>query len=499
MPKLRKDLSPQELISFFGDALRQTAINPTIAGYQAQEHQIAFHSSPKNGRLFIGGNRSGKTVGGAAEAVMWLTGDHRYQEIEFEPPVRGRIVAVDFDNGVELIVKPEIKRWIPPSSLINGSWEDSFNKSLRQLTLANGSTVEFMSYDQDVDKFAGTSRHFVWFDEEPPEPIFNECLLRLVDVNGRWWCTMTPLIDMSWTYDRLYEPWKTKKSNIIDVFEVSTLQNKYIKEEALNLLTDGIDEGEKAARMHGTYISYTGLVYKEAFSQDNVIEDVIDSRYWEEIRTQWGHFVMMDHGYTNPTVFLFGAFDQDGRIIIYDEIYQTGKLVHQNAQDVLERIESLKIRPEYIVGDPSIRNSDPISGSSVHTAYAENNVFITLGNNDVSAGIERVASRFRKKLLFITNRCEKTLWEINRYRWEKYASAKIAQRKNPKETPVKKNDHAMDALRYGVVSRPVLPGEEEISAWNFLGAPGVATDFDMSLTAPEQEVRVFDEILGTEW
>ena len=41
-----------------------------------------------------------------------------------------------------------------------------------------------MSSDQDLQKFAGTSRHFVHFDEEPPEPVYEECRARLVDTNG---------------------------------------------------------------------------------------------------------------------------------------------------------------------------------------------------------------------------------------------------------------------------------------------------------------------------
>lgn len=498
MPTKQSKHSPEEVHNLFTSALRQVAVAPSIVAYKPQEHQIQFHSSTKQGRLFIGGNRSGKTVGGATEAVWYLTGRHPHKENR-QVPVQGRGVGVDFDNGISKIMLPEIRKWIPPSMLINGSWEDSYHKSLRTLTLTNRSTIEFMSYDQDVDKFAGTSRDFCWFDEEPPEDIFNECLLRLVDVEGDWWVTMTPLIDMSWTYDRLYEPWKNKQTRNIEVFEVSTLQNKYIKAEALELILDGISVEEKEARTHGTYITHQGLVYKGAFSTANVMSDPISSEEWPLIHSKWGHFCMLDHGYTNPTAILYAAFDEEGRIIVYDEYYETKRLVHENAEAHLAKLESLKVKPQYVVGDPSIRNTDPITGTSIHQEYAENRVYISLGNNDISSGISRVSNRFMTNKLFISTRCEKLLWEINRYRWDKYASSKIAQRNNKKETPVKKDDHALDALRYGVVSRPALPGEVELSMGNFMNAPGVASDFDREFTEENQLVSSFDDILGSEW
>lgn len=498
MPTKYPKYTTEEVQNLFTAALRKAATSPSIVAYEPQPHQKKFHESTKSGRLFIGGNRSGKTVGGATEAVWYLTGTHPFKKTP-PTPVKGRGIGVDFDNGISKIMLPEISKWIPPSMLINGSWEDSYHRSLRTLTLTNRSTIEFMSYDQDVDKFAGTSRHFAWFDEEPPEDIFNENLLRLVDVKGDWWLTMTPLIEMSWTFDRLYEPWKNKTISHVDVFEVSTLENKYIDPAALELILEGISVEEKEARTHGTYISHQGLVFKGSFTTANILSDVINSDEWPLINSKWGHFCMLDHGYTNPTAILYGAYDGEGRIIIYDEYYESKRLVHENAAAHLAKLESLKVKPEYIVGDPSIRNTDPITGTSIHQEYAENGVYISLGNNDVTAGISRVGNRFSQNMLFISSRCEKLLWELNRYRWDKFSSNKIAQRNNKKETPVKKDDHAIDAMRYGVVSRPALQGEVELPMGNFMNAPGVARDFDPELLSEYSEPQVFDDVLGSEW
>lgn len=471
MPKLARPLTLVELRNELSSSLRRTSIRPSIYGYHAQPHQQKFHDSPARGRLFIGGNRSGKTVGGAAEAVKRLTGTHE-SYTKHRTPIRGRAVGVDFDNGVNKIMMPEIARWIPPSMLINGSWEASYAKGDKTLTLENGSTLEFMSYDQDVDKFAGTSRHFVWFDEEPPEEIFNECLARLIDTSGDWWMTMTPLIDMSWTLDRLYTPGITEADPNIEVFEVSTSENQYVNSVEIEILTMGMTDEQKEARLHGKYMTYTGTIYGSVIQDSTFVEPYVDTDRWPLLE-KWGHFGMLDHGYRNPTAFLLGAFDSEGRIIIYDEYYETNRLVKENALAILSRINELKIKDKlhYIVADPSIKNKDPIGGGSIYQEYGEHGLYMTLANNDVTAGINRVSSRLKNNQLYIAKNCTNLRWEINRYRWAKFSSSKIATKNSLKETPLKKDDHACDALRYGVVSRPALIGELDMKVGNILNAP----------------------------
>ena len=812
MSRIKEPPNFADLKAQLTSALRRTSVSPSIFGYRPQLHQENFHRSEKIGRLFLGGNRAGKTVAGAAETVMWLTGKHPYWQ-KFKPPIRARAVGVDFDNGVNRIMKPEIARWIPPSELINGSWEDSYEKSSRTLTLNNGSTLEFMSYDQDVDKFAGTSRHFCvdvnttvltkrgwlphtlislgdeiltyngnkyewapvellykaevdeelyritgreldalvtadhkwvvenrktgvesfvatkdlttnmrirvgankdtqgvdvvryayayllgiyiaegsksnsqksctiaqnpgevrnkikycldtlgveysehqtsfylkndlfaehvnykeslslssvyvkspsysilgwsnnarydvfrglmdgdgdlrtgnsyryttkdlciaefvvalsttlgykgnididkegyyrvhlktksserynydfvnvaslsirkqkytgivwcpgtpnktavfkrnnkvylsgqcWFDEEPPEEIFNECLLRLVDVGGHWIMTMTPLIDMSWTLDRLYEKGFDGKNPNLDVFRASTTDNAYINSAILDIITEGLSDEESQARKQGLYFSYSGAIYNDVLA-GAIIPPIIENDSWDLVKNKWGHFGMLDHGFTNPTAFLIGAFDGDGRIIIYDEYYAKKQTVGENAAAIKQKVADLGIQLEYIVADPSTRNIDPIVGYSIQQEYGKNGLYLSLANNDVVAGIERVYSRFKRRQLFITENCEKTLWEAQRYRWSKFANKKVEGKNNAKEQPMKKDDHAMDALRYGVVSRPQLDGEVDMKSFTLLNSDSIAISeghplMDYELMKKDDNVFI-DPILGSEW
>lgn len=483
--------------------LRKAAYSPGIDAYKPGPKQVEFHTSSSKEKLFIGGNRSGKTVGAVAEDIMWLTGKHRYRETP-EPPIRGRCVAVDIEDGIKKIVLPEVAKWTPPSFLKNGSWEDSYDKQSRTLTLTNNSFMEFMSYEQIVDKMSGTSRHFVHFDEEPPEDIFNECLMRLVDTDGSYWISMTPLIEMTWIEERIYEPWKNGDKSIF-VLEVNTDDNPYVNIQALERLTRGLSEEERITRRRGRFITHTGIIYSECFSDKlfieggNIIPDIVPNL--ETILNGWGHFTCMDHGLANPTAFLFCAYNEKGHILVYDELYITGKekrLVSDNSEKYLERLETLGVHPVYCIGDPNIKNRNSITGTSVQSEYAENGVFISLGNNNVDAGLARVQGLFGNRRLFISERCTETLKERKGYRWDRHLSAKIAARRNKKEKPLKRNDHCMDALRYGCMSRPILLGEEEPPVGNILGAPiagPIDIDYELCFAkGPEQ-----DDVLGIEW
>ena len=500
------DLSFDKLALITEQLLRKVVNSPGIGSYKPHASQAKFHFSNAKEKLYIGGNRCGKTVAAVTEAVMWLTGEHPYRTDIPPPPIRGRCVAVDIEDGIKKIAIPEFQKWVPLSYLKNQSWDDSYDKQSKTLYLINGSFIEFMSYEQEQQKFAGTSRHFVMFDEEPPEDIYNECLMRLVDTNGSYWISMTPMLELTWVQNRIYEPWLRDDKSIF-VLEVQTSENPYVSQEAMDRLTRGLDEDEQATRRGGKFITRTGLIYGESFDPryfdkgGNLLPD-ITGKDFSFFKKSWGHFVCMDHGLVNPTVFLFCCFNNDDTIIVYDELYISGKtdrLIRHNALRFQARVEELGIEPIYNVGDPSIAIRNPQQGTSVQTEYAEHGVGIALGNNNVQAGIARIQNRFNLRKLFISDKCFETCREIANYRWDRFATAKLAARRNKKEVPLKKDDHCMDALRYGVVSRPAMEGETDLPVGNILGASIAGEpDFDFSLFETSAETP-HDEMLGVVW
>lgn len=242
---MAKGLTPNEAMLRMAEMLKEGSRAPNIGKYKPHEKQYQFHSSRKKKKLYIGGNRSGKTTGGVTEAIWRATCTHPYRpELNALGPTRGRVVAVDFLKGVDQIIIPQYKQWVKPSMLRGGSWHTAWESQAKVLTFANGSTIEFMSYEQGLDKFAGTSRHWIHFDEEPPKTIWTECLARLVDTNGEYWITMTPVEGITWIYDDLYEPNVDlpQVEKQVEIIQINTLENPYLSEEGVQNLMDSMDE-----------------------------------------------------------------------------------------------------------------------------------------------------------------------------------------------------------------------------------------------------------------
>lgn len=459
MPK-KEEVDINAAFRVLGEKLRAQSTRSNIHNYVPHAKQYTFHSSIARTKLYIGGNRSGKTVGGIIEDILWLTGKHPFRKTP-PPPVRGRVISVDFIEGIEKIIKPELARWLPTSELKGGSWEVAYNKSERQLTLANGSTLDFMSYEQDVEKFAGTSMHFIHFDEEPPQEIYNENKARLIDTGGSCWITMTPLLGMTWVYDDIYEKGLQDPASGIEVIIVDMTENPYLPEGAIQEYISSLDADEVQSRIHGKFVSLGGLIYPH-FDMKPGGMHVLNE--YPEIPRDWIWFASLDHGFNNPTAWLWHAVSPDGRLLTFHEHYKSGDVISEHATKVHEINKQLGRAPDYYIGDPSIRNTDPITGTSIYQEYVKYGIPIALGVNDVRAGINRVASYMRPGSdglanWHVTQNCTNTIREHSRYRWKTYASRSLINKNNALEEPHKKDDHTCDSLRYFIMSRPDLAAE----------------------------------------
>lgn len=441
----RNEYTAMSLSEMFAAELKKASSARNLENYIPHAKQQAFHSSTTTGSLYIGGNRSGKTVGGVVEDIWRLLGKHPFKKTQ-KPPVRGRVVAVDFPNGVAKIILPIFRQWLPESELIDGEWDKSWSAINRTLTLANGSFVEFMSYDQETDAFAGTSRHFIHFDEEPPQHVFTENKMRLIDTAGQWYITMTPVEGMTWVYEDLYENHLTDSN--LTVIEVDMEENPYLSAEAIDIAMQGLSEEDKLARKQGRFVQLSGLVFRTFNADKHLIgrpdvAEFIGSDNWRIITT-------MDHGYNNPTAWLWNAVSRDGRIITFYEHYAREMTVDEHATEVkrIEKELGLTGHIDLRVGDPAIKQRNGITGNSIQTQYRMHNLAISCGNNEVNAGIVKMNEYLKQDMWFISDNCVNLLKEMRQYRWKTWESHKIAARNNKRDEPQKKNDHAIDAERY---------------------------------------------------
>lgn len=499
-------MARERKIASLTDAFRELAENvarvadfPDINGYRPHSKQERFHRSDKRIRLYIGGNRSGKTTGGIVEDIWWLTRRHPFQRIP-DRPIAGRIISVDFLNGIEKIIKPQLKQWLPPSELRGGSWYSAYEASTRTLYLDNGSFVELMSYDQDLDKFAGTSRDFVHFDEEPPKSIYTENMARLIDRKGHAWITMTPVEGMTWVYDTVYEKGILGDKNV-SVVEVDMAENPFLDQQEVSDFLDSLSDDERNARGHGKFVQMGGLVYKIFSPQIHIIDEVDPKEFRGR---QYQHYMSLDHGFNNPTSVHWHAVDSDNVAITFDEHYESGRIVEYHAAVIHERNAAHGRVPDINICDPALAQRQAVTGTSIQTEYAVRGIGFVLGNNDVVTGVAKVNQYLyygddRKPSWYITRNCANLIREIQRLRWKTWASKKQASQNNPYDQIHKKDDHACDDARYFFSFMPELANKLPMPQRNVL--PQIGGNSAKSPLNPWVDPNLTKEALGrtTEW
>lgn len=436
----------QDFLEELAQKLAGAAKLPNVLSYTPNsEIHKNFHKSQKVGRLLRGGNRSGKSVAGVVEGILRSIGKHPYQKTH-DLPTRGRIVTVDRDNGIKLIILPLLKQWIPPSELKNGSWEDSWSNADKIFTFRNGSIIDLKTHQQEVDSFAGVPLHWCWFDEECPQAIFNECRLRLIDFNGVWFMTMTPVEGQDWIFDRFI----VNQTKNVDLFEVDIADNPHLSKEALELLEDDLSEDEKAVRKQGVFIPRGGLILRNFDYSRHVIAG---STHFP--RT-WTVYVSIDHGFNNPTAVLWHAVSPKGDVVTFKEHYQRRWVVEQHAEFIKKTNLDLGITPMLYVGDPSMSQKSAITATSALDEYRRHGIPLMAGKKDVNGRINKMNEYLLQDKWHITDACPNTIKEARKYSFKVHQSIKIADRSNVREEPNKKDDHAMDSCGYFFNLMPYL-------------------------------------------
>jgi phage terminase large subunit-like protein len=59
------------------------------------------------------------------------------------------------------------------------------------------SSIQLKAYEQGRESYQGASCHWIHLDEEPPEDIYVECLMRLTTTHGIIYMTATPLLGLT--------------------------------------------------------------------------------------------------------------------------------------------------------------------------------------------------------------------------------------------------------------------------------------------------------------
>ena len=414
----------------------------------------SFHESYKRERLIIGGNRSGKTHAGCWEVLACALNFNKYKNIFKDWKGSKKKVGwiVSISNEVQRdIVQDKLQLLMPPNEVSHIVKRDSGRDFWDIIYFKNGNELHFKTAEQNRRKFQGASIDFCWIDEEIPEDIFNEVKMRLLDKNGYLWITLTPLEGYSYIED--YREKVERYPDKIGIWELDTRENYYLNEETIDRITFGMTEEEKLIRLTGSGNKESERVYPPLARSDFYIprKDIYINPDTDVT------IAGLDLGVNDPTAMLVAKIDNLNNVIIFDEYYETGKLIPQAGREIGMKLKPLK-NFLYLVIDVSVLRRDPITGKSyleiLRQALGEvgiTNINILMSGKEKSifTGISIVHQyldntlRHRgREMLLVSDKCQKLLWEARRYKWKDIGKAKGSA------------DHLLDALRYMLERRP---------------------------------------------
>lgn len=198
----------------------------------------------------------------------------------------------------------------------------------------------------------------------------------------------------------------------------------------------------------GLWVMAQGAIY-DMFNEEKHVVAKIPERFQRR-------YVACDYGTGNPTAFeAMGDIGPD-TYVIKDYHYsgrETGKQktdsqYRQDLEKFYQAVGFNKSKDEVIV-DPS--------AASFITELKQHGFNVNPAKNDVLDGIRTVANKLDKNHIKIHESCKETIKEFYAYAWDDKAALR------GEDKPIKDNDHHMDALRYGIFTKP-----RQITAGNSL-------------------------------
>ena len=441
------------------------------------KQQLFFHPEREKFprfRVFQGGNRSGKTEAGCLEALAFALGYRPWDgtKTPIPAPNKGRVIGSSYLDGLKKVVEPKIAGLWPEG--IIAKKKVGQQGAIIELTLQNGSTIDFLSCEQESDKHEGADRDWIWVDEPLPRDHWIANTRGLVDRGGYAWMTLTPLSE-AWILDEVIVKAKAGDPDFYYI-QASMYDNVGygLTEAMVKQFESTLTEEERLVRIHGEFLALQGLVYKE-----------LRDHYWKSKQTdvreagghivepftippEWMRYVGIDPHDRAPTHIVWMAMSENDELFIYDEAALEGMTIKEIADEIKDRENNkhptTKRSPMRFVDPAAARKSNTIEiGTNIRDALMREGIYCYQAVNDLDAGHKAVRNFLRfeetsssgfKPRLMIFDTCTGVRHAMQRYTWAEWASAKERQSNAPKPKPTEKFKHYPDCIRYVCVSNP---------------------------------------------
>tara|TARA_E500000305_G_scaffold36855_1_gene28235 strand:- start:134 stop:1810 length:1677 start_codon:yes stop_codon:yes gene_type:complete len=324
----------------------------------------------------------------------------------------------------------------------------------------SGAKIEFgfLERDADVYRYQGQAYSWIGFDEIthlPTEFSWNYLASRLrttdAEIVPYMRCTANPGgVGANWVKNRYINPSPPNEAfsggdGLTRRFIPARLQdNPYLAQDGrYEQMLNSLPPTQRKQLLEGNWDVAEGAAFTEFSFEDHVIPPFEIPIHWERIKG-------IDYGYASESACVWGAMDKnDGTLIIYRELYRKNLTGLELGQMLTEmELED----PFSIAGvlDTACWNRTGTTGPTVgETLIRAGHKLRRADKNRIQGKIQiheylKTQPNGRPKLQ-IFNTCPNLIRELQSIPLDK---------NNPEDVDTKASDHAYDALRYLIMSRP---------------------------------------------
>ena len=376
----------------------------------------------KNGIIADGAIRSGKTVSMSLSFVMWAMSSFSGQNFA----MCGKTIG-SFRRNVLFWLKLMLK---------SRGYAVTDSRADNLVIVSRGNVTNYFYIfggkdERSQDLIQGITLAGVFFDEvaRMPESFVNQATGRCSVGGSKFWFNCNP--DGPYHWFKLNWIDELQEKNMLYLH--FTMDDNLSLSEEVKARYRSMYTGVFFKRyILGKWTMAEGIIYDMFDNEKHVIDDLAAYTWTDE------YYVSCDYGTQNATVFLLWRKTVTGIWICIREWYYSGRDENVQKTDI-EYAGELKqflgtIKPKAVIVDPS--------AASFIAQLKKEGFHVKKANNDVLDGIRFVGTLLNQKKILIYKDCENLIREFSSYVWD----IKAVERGEDK--PVKKEDHAMDALRY---------------------------------------------------
>ena len=327
----------------------------------------------------------------------------------------------------------------------------------------SGAKIEFgfLEKDADVYRYQGQAYSWIGFDEIthlPTEFGWNYLASRLRTTNPNLEtylrCTANPGgVGAQWVKKRYVEASEPNttfkgKDGLTRKFIPALLQdNPYLAEDGeYERMLQSLPAVQRRQLLEGNWDVAEGAAFAEFSPDVHVITPFELPAWWERVKG-------IDYGYAAESCCLWGAVDPDDKtIIIYRELYRKG-LTGEALADTITQMEENEIKSIPGVLDTAAWARTGYTGPTIGETLVNRGHKLRRADKNRIAGKTQIHEHLRQRegagrpRLQIFSNCVNLIKELQGIPLSKT---------NPEDVDTKAADHAYDALRYMIMSRPKL-------------------------------------------